>query len=136
MNCTVATLESLDQIDLAFIRDNLTRDGSDFQAKLRDGRSDGFIAIVREHGEIIGWCRTERWLEERRMAEWGTLESFVAMSHRHRGVASFAACGLRTVLSAASLVAVFHPHMLLVARRASLSPVLFAKENDAWSRVQ
>jgi hypothetical protein len=35
-------------------------------------------------------------------------------------------------------VAVFHPHMLLVARRAGFRPTLFAKQDvveTKWSRV-
>ena len=134
MTCTITDLHRAADSDREFLRSHLTKPGSDFQRKLAAGQLDGTIAIVREHGEIIGWARSESWQDGHR--EWDTLEAFVARDHRHRGIASFAAAGLRsTVLPGPGEVAVFHPHMLLVARRAALRPTLFQQEARVWLRV-
>lgn len=134
MTCTVLPLADLDATDRGFIAAGLTKPGSDFQKKLGAGLLDGRIAVVRDHGEIVGWARTEKWIADA-AREWDTLESFVAPAYRGRGLSSFAASGLRATFDAASYVAVFHPHMLLVARRAGLRPILFEREGPAWLRV-
>lgn len=132
MNCTILPLADTDAADRAFIVLNLTKPGSDFQKKLLDRRLDGTIALVREHGEIVGWARTEEWHDG--SIPWDTLEAFVTPDYREFGVASFAAGGL-VAFHDLSNVAVFHPHMLLVARRAGLRPILFHREGPAWLRV-
>lgn len=139
MNCTILPIADLDVIDINWIVMRLTKPDSDFQRALLAGRRPGEIAIVRDQGEIVGWARTEPWVESGG-DEWDTLEAFVAKSHRMRGVAAFAAAGLAATSGCWSnmAVAVFHPHMLLVARRAGFRPTLFAKQDvveTKWSRV-
>lgn len=139
MICQITPVYLCDPDTLSAIAASLTKLGSDFNKKLTSGQPlgvyDGLIAVVRSRTEIIGWARSETWLQrEGRM--WDTLESFVSPSHRGRGIAAFAASGLRATYNHTAEVAVFHPHMLLVARRAGFRPVLFQKEGDQWSRVQ
>ncbi len=139
MNCTILPLADLDVIDINWIVMRLTKPDSDFQRALLSGRRPGEIAIVRDQGEIVGWARTEVWVEDNGFDEisWNTLEAFVAKQYRLAGVAVFAAAGLSAMLHARR-VAVFHPHMLLVARRAGFRPTLFAKQDvveTKWSRV-
>lgn len=133
MTCETMTLaELVSSADLAlFVRNKLTKPGSDFQWKLTRllhgdavaSEQDGSIALVADKSEIVGWARTEYWQAH------DTLEAFVAPDYRLRGVAAFAASGLyASVLHGeGGAVAVFHPHMLLVARRAGLFATLFTK---------
>jgi len=125
-----------------YVRDHLTRPDSDFQAKLsrwlsgeKPTGADGHIALVTDHGQAVGWARTEYWSAGSAMYD--TLEAFVAPEYRLRGVAAYAACGLYAscLHDAGGTVAVFHPHMLLVARRAGFWPTLFVKKNGAWVRA-
>jgi hypothetical protein len=141
VNCTILPIADLDVIDINWIVMRLTKPDSDFQRALLSGRRPGEIAIVRDQGEIVGWARTEAWVESRGGDEysWDTLEAFVAREYRRRGVAAFAAAGLAAARdSLGQHIAVFHPHMLLVARRAGFHPTLFAKQDvveTKWSRV-
>lgn len=99
---------------------------------------DGVIATVVEDGELVGWARSERWLEYLPNAarDWDTLEAFVREDRRGEGIASLAATGLAVHgLKAWGDVAVFAPPMMLLARRAGLHPTLFAKANDEWVRA-
>jgi hypothetical protein len=140
MICTTLAIADFVASSAPYVRDHLTRPGSDFQRKLTawlDGSSkptaaDGYIALVLDHGEIIGWARTEGW------SVYDTLEAFVAPSYRLRGIAAFAASGIFSAVlhENGGTVAVFHPHMLLVARRAGFWPTLFEKEGGRWLRVQ
>lgn len=95
--------------------------------------NDGHIALVRDDGQIIGWARTERWAFGD--VRYDTLEAFVSRDYRLRGVASFAASGLMSsaLHSSGGTVAVFHPHMMLVAKRAGLWPTLFERDGDRWT---
>ena len=140
MICRTLTADALAS-DLALtkrlVRD-LTRDGSDFQAKLMRwaagapaGIEDGTIAVVEEDGDVIGWARTEVW-----ESRWSTLEAFVHLGWRQRGVAALAASALVASWSLPpdAQVAVFRPSMLVLARRVGIHPVLFAKEGDRWVR--
>jgi hypothetical protein len=143
MTCEILSLADLvASADLAlFVRNKLTKPGSDFQWKLTrllHGESgatvdDGHIALVLDQGEIVGWARTEHWTAGSDGAggfvSYDTLEAFVAPDYRLRGVAAFAASGLyASVLhDNGCTVAVFHPHMLLVARRAGFWPTLFTR---------
>ena len=141
MNCEVLSLSGLVESPhtALFVRNHLTRPGSDFQKKLTclllgdevSERDGGHIALAIDQGEIVGWARTERW------SGYDTLEAFVAEDYRLRGVASFAACGLyASVLhDEGGTVAVFAPKMLLVARRAGFWPVLFEKVDGKWVRA-
>ena len=137
MTCETMTLaELVSSADLAlFVRNRLTKPGSDFQWKLTrllygeavSSSDDGHIALVLDQGEIVGWARTERWTTDG--DPYDTLEAFVAPGYRLRGIAAFAASGLyASVLhDEGGTVAVFHLHMLLVARRAGFWPTLFTK---------
>lgn len=144
MNCHVLTSQELlyrHESDALLIYGHMTKESSDYNRKLRawllrqaaPSELDGHIAVVTDHGEIVGWSRTERWVAPEG-GEYDTLESFVAPSYRGRGVASFAANGLcATVLHDDGVVAVFAPKMLLVARRAGLLPTLYQRdEKGVW----
>lgn len=142
MNCDVLPLCDLDDEDLAYIRRYLTKPGSDFNKKLRNGGYsfsidgtclDGHIAVVRDRGEIVGWARTEPWTDGSG-EEWDTLEAFVAEEYRLRGIALFAASGLEAAAALGSSVAVFHPVMYIVATRAGVKTSLFVK-GEAWVRA-
>ena len=142
MTTRTLTLEDLDYGDLAYIRRNLTKRGSDFHRTL--GwllRGDWYdtkalwIATVRDRGKLVGWARTEKWRDHDTGITWDTLESFVAEDYRGRGVSRLAATALGVDYlyeEAAHCVAVFHPHMLLVARAAGYHPTLFVKEGQSW----
>lgn len=136
MTCEILSLADLvASADLAlFVRNKLTKPGSDFQWKLtrllhgevESASDDGHIALVLDHGEVVGWARTERW------TAYDTLEAFVAPGYRLRGIAAFAAFAASGLYASVlhdngAAVAVFHPHMLLVARRAGFWPTLFTK---------
>jgi hypothetical protein len=131
MNCTVTAAKDLSEDDRVWIMGRLCRLGSDFQKKLIRGPTlaDGWIAVVRSHGEIIGWARTEKWQGE------DTLEAFVAQDFRGLGVATFAATGLRLAGRFSGQCAVFAPPMLPVAVGAGLDPVLFEKDDEGgWKK--
>jgi hypothetical protein len=149
MICTTLAIADFVASSAPYVRDHLTKPGSDFQRKLAawiDGwlkptDADGHIALVYDHGEIVGWARTEYWSAGSDDADgymmYDTLEAFVAGDYRLRGIAAFAASGLYSAVlhENGGAVAVFHPHMLLVARRAGLWPALFQKEGGQWLRV-
>lgn len=152
MTCETMTLaELVSSADLAlFVRNKLTKHNSDFQWKLtrllhgevESASDDGHIALVLDQGEIVGWARTEYWTAGNDGAggfvSYDTLEAFVAPDYRLRGVAAFAASGLyASVLhDEGGTVAVFHPHMLLVARRAGLFATLFQKnQRGEWVKA-
>ena len=124
--CTVLPLAALDEPMIRVIRDSLTKPASDFQKKLFAEQLDGSIALVSRDSEIIGWARSERWQNHQ------THEAFVEPSSRGDGVAAFAAAGLVAAAAVPPEVAVFHPHMLGVARRAGLLATLFLRERDQW----
>ena len=144
MNCTILTAEALsrDAVALRTIARHLTRPGSDFSRKLHRWIAaepatpeDGAIAIVRDEasGEIVGWARTETWLCD---TSWNTLEAFVHLGWRKRGIAAFAAPGLVASgwlpefddAGRPTFVAVFRPAMMLLARRVGLWPRLFQRD--------
>lgn len=136
--CEVVPADSLDSTTRGFLIVHATREGSDFQRTLaRQLQPDGVIALVYDQGEIVGWSRTERWEDKSSGLVWDTLESFVRPEWRGRGVAAFAANGLRAggVIPTA-FVAVFRPAMLLVASRAGLTPVLFEQVDGQWREVK
>jgi hypothetical protein len=66
-----------------------------------------------------------------------TLEAFVRPERRLQGIAAFAASGLfSATYDNGCTVAVFSPHMLLVARRAGFWPVLFERDGQGgWRRA-
>lgn len=135
-------LADLEERDLRYLRSHLTKRGSDFHRMLgwiirRDGFSADqlWIATVRDHGRLIGWACTEKWLDHESGITWDTLESFVAEDYRGRGVSRLAATALGVDYlyeESAHSVAVFHPHMLLVARAAGYHPTLYVKEGQSW----
>jgi GNAT superfamily N-acetyltransferase len=109
-----------------FIADHLTRTGSDFQKALLNGGITGTIAICLDHGEIIGWARTEIW------DGLPTLEAFVSPAYRRRGVATLCAAGLRTegVFRDYEFVAVFRPTMAALAHRLGILYAEFQRTQD------
>lgn len=126
----------------------LTKTDSVFHERLEqilDGYSwpvtdeDGVIATVVEDGELVGWARSEQWLEMGRedVEHWDTLEAFVREDRRGEGIASLAATGLAVhgLKAWGGDVAVFAPSMMLLARRAGLHPTLFQKANGEWVRA-
>lgn len=141
---TVATLASFARYrgDVKFLLDHLTWPKSDFSKMLApwaDGddlpyssRHDALIALVRDNGAIVGWARTEPW-QDLHKHQWPTLEAFVSLSHRRRGIAALASMALASESIHSNHVAVFHPAMLLVASRAGMKPTLFQKdEQGVW----
>lgn len=145
MICTILDIEDLDDVDAFYIARHLCKPGSVFAGELADGTTTGVIALVRDHGEIVGWARTTDWIEEDCDAShrlyhlpphWATLEAFVATDWRYRGVATFAVAGLKAAGAFVEPdVAVFAPQMLILARDARLMPKLFRKEGDSWVRA-
>lgn len=145
MNCRTIHITELDDADAAFIVNHLTKPNSDFSRKLQRKLAgeklrnvDGWISLVLDYGEIVGWCRTEAWIEPPTQVPWDTLEAFVNPTYRGRAIASWAANGLLCgPLSEASGVAVFAPSMMLLAKRIGLFPVLFLKADDStgWRRA-
>jgi len=158
MHCLIHPATQLPEHAAEWLRDRLTKQGSDFQRKLtawlcgqQPEEADGHIAIASDHGEIVGWCRTESWAERKNpvyidqggppycweTTHHDTLEAFVSPAYRGRGIAAWCAAGLAAgVLNEnGASVAVFHPHMLLVARRAGLHPTLFQKGDEGWARA-
>lgn len=138
----VDTLDAF-QKDFRELADVFTKDGSDFQAKLRrflagdePAFEDGYLALIKYEGEIVGWARSERWSEDAVHA-WDTLEAFIHPQHRNRGYAALAASALAAgPLYGSGNIAVFHPTMLLVARRAGVYPQLFQKRSvERWERA-
>lgn len=146
MRCDVMSAkEFVDRGYHHFVREyELLRKYSDFAKKIdrwSDGSAapqptDGHIALVRDEGQIIGWARTEHWAADGAVA-YDTLEAFVSPDYRLRGVASFAASGLASGVlhENGGTVAVFRPHMMLVARRAGLRATLFERDGDRWMKA-
>lgn len=129
--------------DYRELADVFAKDGSDFQAKLRRFLAgdeptfeDGYLALLKDDGDIVGWARSERWAEDSVHA-WDTLEAFVHPNARNRGYAALAAQGLASgPLYGTGNIAVFSPPMLLVARRAGVYAQLFAKRTvERWERA-
>ena len=138
MTCEILSLAELiaSGSTALFIRNKLVRHGGDFQWKLTAllhgdrpaDKNDGHIALVLDHGEIVGWARTEQWRSDDGLS-YDTLEAFVAPEYRLRGIAAFAASGIYAGVlhDNGGTVAVFHPHMLVVAKRSGFWPVLYTK---------
>lgn len=149
MKCTIVTGEALcrDEPRRLFVARKLCKPGSIFQHRLLDASPfDGFIALVEDFGETIGWARTEPWSEPTNdgvaagfgpaVLHWNTLEAFVARDYRGRGIATFASAGLAaTAFLDEPTAAVFHPHMMLLARKVGLMPTLFREEGEGWVRA-
>jgi GNAT superfamily N-acetyltransferase len=149
MNCRIITMEEFrEDFELElFVRRNLTRPDSDFQKALyEDSPLGGHIALVEDHGEVIGWARTDTWQEKTPeswrvaplMLHWNTLEAFVAQDWRGRGVATFAVAGLVAAeMQNDPTVAVFRPNMMLLASKVGLEPTLFRQDEKTkmWARA-
>lgn len=147
MNCTLLTTTdlALDVSMCRFLHDRLTWPDSEFNGKLDDWinglrplRADGHIAVVRDQGELIGWARTETWVEKAPSGHcpWPTLEAYVSREYRGRGIAAFAASGLVSgPLQDENHVAVFAPAMIVLARRVGLYATFFERESGSrWVR--
>lgn len=142
MIITVRQLTAHDPTELRCIL-ALTKHGSDFNRALQSGVGPawrGLIATVRIEGELVGWCRTEEWIEGDDGAGgnilWETLEAFVSEEYRGRGIAAVAARALYAdhFHDTDATVAVFSPAMMLVARAAGLYPTMFKRE-ERWVRA-
>lgn len=133
MHCVIKPLEFADEFELSSLQ-RLCHEGRDFHDKLISRTLDGIISMVFDEASLIGWARTERWFESEHQ-HWDTLEAFVHPAHRGSGVASFAAAGLRASESTdTTMVAVFHPTMLMVAKSAGFFPTLFSRSEDgSWT---
>jgi hypothetical protein len=134
--CTVLHLAEL-AIDAPLrrlIRDELTKPDSDFHKSV-ETKTDGHIAVVWADEVAVGWSRTEQWIESTGLV-YDTLEAFVRPERRLQGIAAFAAAGLYTAClhDNGCTVAVFSPHMMLVAKRAGFFPVLFERDANGWWR--
>jgi hypothetical protein len=123
------------------IRDELTKPGSDFH-KAIDTKTDGHIAVVFDGEQVVGWARTEYWSAGDDGAGgqmmYDTLEAFVRPERRLQGIAVLGAAGLYSGVlhENGGTVAVFHPHMRLVAQRAGFFPVLFERDGaSGWRRA-
>lgn len=141
ISCTVLPLADLDASMRRLIRDELTKPGSDFHRAV-ETKTDGHIAIVMDGEVVAGWARTEYWSAGDDGAGgqvfYDTLEAFVRPERRLQGIAAFAAAGLYSsaLFENGGVVAVFHPHMLLVARRAGFWPTLFERDGQGgWRRA-
>jgi hypothetical protein len=128
ITCTILPLADLDASMRRLIRDELTKPDSDFH-KAVETKTDGVIAMVMDDIEVVGWARTEKWVDGRGVP-YDTLEAFVRPERRLQGIAAFAAAGLYSAAlhDNGCVVAVFQPHMLLVAKRAGFFSVLFQKD--------
>ena len=134
-----------DEAHRLFVANTLCKPDSIFRRRLLSGQEiDGFISLVEDCGESIGWARTEPWAETNEESwragpnalHWNTLEAFVARDYRWRGIATFAAAGLVTIaFQDDQEVAVFHPHMMLLAKKVGLKPVLFREQGKGWVRA-
>lgn len=139
LSCDISPLASLPIRDRDAIANTLCRPGSDFHKKMIARRgldaTDGTISIVRTDDRILGWARSEPWVDGTGWL-WPTLEAFVDPAHRRSGVAAFATAGLVVNVFAEEGYgcAVFSPAMLLVAARAGLHPTLFLKDDSGeWT---
>lgn len=145
MNCrTMPAYEFAESHMADYVREHLTHPGSDFNKKLASwanglvpADADGVIAVVVDHGKCLGWARTERWCYESGTC-YDTLEAFVDPDHRLCGIAALASAAIYADVlhENGGTVAVFHPHMLLVARRAGFWPDLFERDGGGgWRRA-
>ena len=145
MRCDISHISTLDESALRWLLRALTKNASDFQMKLTawlhepgvsPAAEDGYIALVIEHGEAIGWARTEMWADPADGRRWQTLEAFVVPDRRGSGVARFATAGLVASghLDREEPVAVFAAAMFAVARRSGLVPFRFGRSGDKWRR--
>jgi hypothetical protein len=126
MNFHVLPARRLCGSERKFIVDHLSRPGSDFQKSLLDSTQKGSIAICLDHGEIIGWARTEEW------HGLPTLEAFVATAYRRRGVAKACASCLLAEGSLARDVrtAVFTKQMTALAEKLGMLWSQFDRKPD------
>lgn len=139
LSCEASKLSALPAADRAAIISGLCWPGSDFHKKLVSGNlteSTGVIAVVRDGGGLVGWARSEVWIDSDGW-DWPTLEAFVHPDYRRRGIAAFATAGLVSAVfcDEGYGCAVFAPPMLLVAARCGLHPTLFERSGEEWLRA-
>jgi hypothetical protein len=139
MKCEILRLCDLDDIDKFFIVDFVCKAKSDFRTKLIDKEltsADGWISIVRDQGEIVGWCRTEKWADRDSGEVWDTMEAFVRDEWRRRGVCQFAAAGLMAAVMPAIVppVAIFSPSMIQTCRRLAIKFVEYERGREGWMK--
>jgi hypothetical protein len=140
MNCTVLPLRDLDESDRHCIIESACKPNSDFQAKLCDkilDDRDGWIAIVRDQGEIVGWARTEKWCDKDSGEEFDTLESFTRHRWRRRGVCKYAVAGL---LAAGKIdrgpLAIFSSMMIGTCRVFGIRWEGYENVRDCWVKTR
>jgi hypothetical protein len=129
MTCKVTSIPQLKSTEASWIADRLTRRGSEMQCELRGPRLDQTpIAVVADHGEIVGWAASHNWRDLQ------TLEVYTAKEYRRRGVARYAAAGLIASgdLLRGKKTAVFRPECVALAESVGLVPVLFNREGAEW----
>lgn len=132
MNCIVYKADELVPELAAYIKQYMTKPGSEFQKKLDERSVPGAIAVVFGDSGVMGWTRSEQWTDSHG-GFWDTLESFVDQKYRGRGIASFAAKGLHASGHMdTGIVAVFDPKMMMVARSAGMFPTLFTRKDSEW----
>jgi hypothetical protein len=141
MYCDVMDLSEFVPLWGQYAYEYLTRPESEFQSMLgrmisspEDEDEGGTIAAVIDDDDVlIGWARMSPWKDSSGV-RWDALEAYTDEFHRGRGVAAFATAGLLSA-SDSRHVAVFRPLMILVARRAGFSPVLFER-CTGWIRSE
>jgi hypothetical protein len=132
MDCFLTPTHRLRRVERRFLADHLTRPGSDFQTALLRGEPTGTIALCLDQGEIVGWARTEKW---QGMA---TLEAFVAVAYRRRGICTYCVSGLvaQGAFRDEPVVAVFRPSMALMAKQFRLPHARYDRKPDgSWRFV-
>lgn len=129
MDFFITKTNRLRRSERRFIADHLTRPGSDFQRALLYGAPAGTIALCLDQGEIVGWARTEIWQAT------PTLEAFVGVPYRRRGIALACAAALvaEGVFRDHKEVAVFRPSMASLAGRLNLPYAQYDRKPDgSW----
>ena len=140
MNCDVWATNKICNSDIEFLVKHATKTDSDFARKLtrrivnRDEPLGGRISMVCDMGEIVGWCRTEQWVDVPNKVTMDTLEAFVREPWRRRGVCLFAAAGLMAASERHSQpFAIFSPAMIPACKRLGIKFIEYRMSR--WERV-
>jgi hypothetical protein len=140
MNCRIYKSEDFLDIEplASFVETFLTKPGSELRQKIANKTLTGTIAVVFDigNGGVVGWARTEEWFDADG-GYWDTLEAFVDKTYRGKGIASFAAAGLRAGGAfEAGTVAVFDPRMMMISQKAGVHATLFTRKDEkTWAQA-